>query len=394
METPPKDGDFSLVLGGPLYQLFRRAHLSGDGLELIRRRLVFLTAIAWVPLLVLSAWEGHAWDGGVAVPFLRDFDVHVRFLVALPLLVLAEFVVNQRMKPVLGQFRARGLIAEGSLARFESSIAAALRLRNSILAEVLLLAFVYGVGVLLVWRTNSALDVSTWYGTYVDGRLHPSVAGWWLGLVSLPTFQFLLFRWYFRLAIWARFLLQVSRMELRLVPTHPDRAAGLGFLGGLSYAFSPLLVAQGALLAGVLANRIVYAGEKLPDFKVEIIGMVAVMVLFVVGPSIAFAPALARAKRDGQREYGVLAQRYVREFDAKWLRGGAAPDEPLVGSADIQSLADLGNSFEVIKGMRMVPFTMRTVFELGVTTLAPIAPLLLTMFPLSDLLTQLLRVIF
>lgn len=393
-ETQPEDGDFSLVLGGPLYQLFRRAHLAGDGLELLRRRVVFLTAFAWLPLLVLAAWEGHAWGGGVEVPFLRDFDVHVRFLVALPLLVLAELVVNRRMKPVLGQFRARGLIAESALARFDASVAAALRLRNSILAEVLLLAFVYGVGVLLMWRTNAALDVSSWYGTPVGGRLHPSVAGWWFGLVSLPTFQFLLLRWYFRLAIWARFLLQVSRLELRLVPTHPDRAAGLGFLGALSYAFSPLLVAQGALLAGVLANRIVYAGEKLPDFKVEIIGMVAAMVLFVVGPSMVFGPALARAKRDGQREYGVLAQRYVREFDVKWLRGGAPSDEPFVGSGDIQSLADLGNSYQVINEMRKVPFSMRTVFELGVTTLAPIAPLLLTMFPLSDLLGQLLRIIF
>lgn len=376
-----------------MYQLFRRAHLTGDGLELVRRRVVFLAAFAWLPLLVLAAWEGHAWGGG-ALPFFRDFDVHVRFLVALPLLVLAELVVNQRMKPVLGQFRARGLIAEGARARFDASVAAALRLRNSILAEVLLLAFVYGVGVLLMWRKTAALDVASWYGTPVGGTLHPTAAGWWLGLVSLPTFQFLLLRWYFRLAIWARFLWQVSRMELRLVPTHPDRAAGLGFLGALSYAFSPLLAAQGALLAGVLANRIVYAGEKLPDFKVEIIGMVAVMVLFVVGPSMAFVPALARAKRDGQREYGVLAQRYVREFDEKWLRGGAPSDEPFVGSGDIQSLADLGNSYEVIKEMRVVPFSMRTVFELGVTTLAPIAPLLLTMFPLSDLLGQLLRVIF
>jgi hypothetical protein len=318
----------------------------------------------------------------------------VRFLVALPLLVLAELVVHQRMKPVLAQFRTRGLIAESSRTRFDAAVASAYRLRNSVVAELLLLGAVYGVGVLLLWRKNAALDVSSWYGTPADGTLNPSLAGWWLGIVSLPIFQFLLLRWYFRLAIWARFLWQVSRMELRLVPTHPDRAGGLGFLGTLSYAFSPLLVAQGLLLAGVLANRIFYAGEKLPDFKAQIIGTVATMVLFVVGPSLSFMPALAAAKRTGQREYGTLAQRYVREFDDKWLRGGAPPDEPFVGSGDIQSLADLGNSYEVIKEMRPVPFTMQTVFQLGVATLAPIAPLLLTMFPLSDLLQKLLQVIF
>jgi hypothetical protein len=393
MGTTTEPEDFSLVLGGPLYQLFRRAHLSGDGLELLRRRIVVLATLCWLPLLLLTVGEGHAW-GGVEVPFLHDIDVNVRFLVALPLLVVAELIVNQRMKPVLRQFQARRLIAESSQARFDACVAAALRLRNSIVAEVLLLAFVYGVGVLLMWRKTAALDVPSWYGAPVGGLLHPSAAGWWFGLVSLPTFQFLLLRWYYRLAIWARFLWQVSRMELRLVPTHPDRAAGLGFLGTLSYAFSPLLVAQGSLMAGVFANRIFYGGAKLPDLKVEIIGEVAVMVLFVVGPSMMFGPALARAKRDGQREYGALAQRYVREFDAKWLRGGAPTDEPFVGSGDIQSLADLGNSYQVIKEMRLVPFSMQTVFQLGVTTLAPISPLLLTMFPLGELLGKLLNVIF
>jgi hypothetical protein len=394
MESKPQVEDFSLVLGGPLYQLFRRSHLSGEGLELLRRRILVLTGLAWLPLLALTILEGHAWGGGIEVPFLADFDVNVRFLVALPLLVVAEMVVHQRMQPVLAQFRLRRLIAEASRARFDAAVDSALRLRNSVLAEVVLLLIVYGGGVLFLWRKNAALDVSSWYGVPVGGALHPSGAGWWLGLVALPIFQFLLLRWYFRLLIWARFLWQVSRMELRLIPTHPDRACGLGFLGTLTYAFSPLLVAQGAMLAGVLANRIVYMGESLPAHKVEIIGYVAMMVLFVVGPSMMFGPALARAKRTGQREYGLLAARYVREFDDKWLRGGAPADEALVGSADIQSLADLGNSYEAIKQMRLVPFTMQTVLQLGLETLAPISPLLLTMFPLSDLLERLLRVLF
>ena len=94
------------------------------------------------------------------------------------------------------------------------------------------------------------------------------------------------------------------------------------------------------------------------------------------------------------REYGTLAQRYVREFDAKWLRGGAPPEEPFIGSADIQSLADLGNSFEVVKGMRMVPFTMQTVLQLAVATLLPVVPLMLTMISLEELLDRLLKMVF
>lgn len=118
------------------------------------------------------------------------------------------------------------------------------------------------------------------------------------------------------------------------------------------------------------------------------------MILAVLGPLVVFAPRLAAAKRAGLREYGALGQRYVCEFDQKWLRGGAPADEPLVGSGDIQSLADLANSFDVVNGMRLAPFRLQTVLHLAVVTLLPVAPLLLTMFSLSDLLERSLRVVF
>src|SRR5262249_10142960 len=161
-----------------------------------------------------------------------------------------------------------------------------------------------------------------------------------------PAFQFILLRWYFRILIWARFLWQVSRLELALIPTHPDRLGGLGFLANTAFAFIPLLMAHGAMLAGLLANRIFHVGDKLTDFKIALAALVIFLLALVIGPLLAFAPRLAQAKRKGNREYGTLAERYVREFDAKWVRGGVAPDEALVGSADIQSLADLNNSFE------------------------------------------------
>ncbi len=386
--------DFSLVLGGPLYQLFRRAHLSGDTLELLRRRILIIALFAWLPLLALSVLEGHAWGSGVTMPFLYDVDAHVRFLVALPLLVVAELVVHQRMRPVVRQFVERGLIADAARVKFDNVLASALRLRNSVAAEVGLIGFVYGVGVMIVWRTYTAVDVASWYGASADGRLQPSLAGWWFGCVSLPLFQFILLRWYFRLFVWARFLWQVSRLKLKLLPTHPDRCGGLGFLADVCTAFAPLLLAQGALLAGTIANQIFFAGAKLPQFKVEIIVMLAVALLAVLGPLLVFIPVLGHAKRSGLREYGSLAQRYVRDFDQKWLRGGAPAEEALVGSADIQSLADLDNSFEVVKSTRMAPFTKEAVFQLAVLTLLPLLPLMLTMISLEELLRQLLKVVF
>jgi hypothetical protein len=210
----------------------------------------------------------------------------------------------------------------------------------------------------------------------------------------VPLFQFMLLRWYFRLFIWARFLWQVSRIDMSLVPTHPDRVGGLGFLSGTAYAFIPLAVAHGAVLSGMIANRILHLGTPLTAFKVEIGVVVAFVLCLVFGPLLLFAPQLARAKRDGNREYGTLAERYVREFDAKWLRGGAPPAEGLVGSADIQSLADLSNSFEVVRSMRIALVTRDAVIQLAVATLLPLAPLLLTLMPLEELLKKLFGILF
>ena len=386
--------DFSLILGGPLFQLLRRAHLCGDVAELVWRRVIALAIITWLPLLVLSIAEGHAWGDSVKVPFLVDADVHARFLLALPLLIVAELVVHRRMRLVVGTFVKRSLVPDEARGRFDAAIAAAMRLRNSVLAEVLLIALVYGVGVLFVWRKNAAMDLPTWYGSGLSGTLQPTLAGWWLGCVSLPLIQFILLRWYFRLLIWTRFLWHVSRIDLRLEAIHPDRAGGLGFLSTITYAFAPLLAGQGVLLAGVMANKIFYAGAKLTDFKLELLALVTMMLFFVLAPLLVFTPRLARTKRMGLAEYGGLAQRYVREFDQKWLRGGAPADEPLVGSADLQSLADLGNSFEIVKGMKPVPFGKETLLQLALITLAPVAPLVLTMIPLGDLLDRFLNVVF
>ena len=386
--------DFSLVLGGPLFQLLRRAHLSDDALLLQRRRIVVISLLAWLPLAVLAALGGRLFGSDVAVPFLLDVDVHVKFLVAMPLLIAAELVVHQRMRSVALAFRERNLVSDAAAARLDAAVASAYRLRNSVTAEVLLIAIVYIVGVTIVWRQYVALDAATWYATPAAGGSNLTLAGFWYGYVSLPIFQFLLCRWYFRIFIWARLLWQVSRIELRLVPTHPDRVGGLGFLAATSHAFVPLLMAHGALLAGNLANQIFHAGASLTQFRLEILLLMILMVLLVVGPLLVFAPQLAAARRTGLREYGTLAQRYVRDFDAKWVRGGGGADEPMLGSGDIQSLADLGNSFAVVQDMRIVAVTKQAMLQLAVATVAPIVPLVLTLMPLEELLKKLLGILF
>ena len=377
-----------------MYQLWRGTRLADDAMEMLQRRIITMAAVAWVPLLLLSILQGHAWGDSVALPFLYDVDLHVRLLIALPLLVVAELVVHQRMRPVVGLFLERGLIPKAARPQFDAAVASAIRLRNSVVAEVLLIAFVYVVGVGFVWRTQVALDVTSWtvYGPPEDRSRRRPAGGWGSSACRCSSFCFCAG---ISVCSSGPAFCGKSRASIcALMPANPDRAGGLGFLGSVSYAFSPVLLAQGTMMAGTIANWIFYTGAKLHDFRVELIGLVAMMVFTILGPMLAFGPKLEKAKRAGLREYGTLAQRYVREFDGKWLRGGAPADEPLVGSADIQSLADLGNSFEVVKGMRFVPFTFQTVLQLAVTTLLPVLPLMLTMISLEELIERLLKIIF
>jgi len=394
MNTTPEfkiPDDFSLVQGGPLFQLFVRSHLATMGLDLLKRRIIFFVLLTWLPLLLLTAISGQLLANNVNVPFLYDVEVHVRFLVALPLLLVAELVVHQRMRLIVLQFIERGIISTETKPRFDACIVSALRLRNSVWLEVGIVACVMGFH--FIWAELATLDTTIWYAKSGASAQQLNLAGYWFSYISIPIFQFIMLRWFFRIIVWARFLWQVSCIDLYLVPTHPDKAGGLGFLTGSAAAFMPLTLAMGSLLAAMIAQRIFYAGDKLLDFKPEISASVVFMLLLILGPLCVFAGHLARTKREGLMRYGCLATRYVTEFEKKWLEGGAAPDEVFVGTGDIQSLADLNNSFEIIPAMRLFPFGKNTVLQITATVLLPVLPLALTLISLEELAQKIIGIL-
>ena len=305
----------------------------------------------------------------------------------MPLLIVAEIVVHRRMHLVVRQFLERNLIPESARERFDSAIASALRLRNSVPAELLLVALVYGVGVFIVWRVYTVLDTSTWHTLPADGGGRLSAAGMWYAYVSLPLFQFLLLRWYFRIFIWLRFLWQVSRIDLNLLPIHPDRVGGLGFLSNTAYAFVPLALAHGAVLAGQIANRIFHLGAELLSFKVEIALVVCFVQFLVFAPLLLFSLQLAQAKRAGLREYGTLAARYIRDFDSKWLRGNA-PARGRWWAAPTSNPSPTWATVSKVRKMRVAPVTRDAIVQLAVATAVPVAPLLLTIMPLEELVAS------
>lgn len=389
---PDADHEFSLVLGGPLYQLYLRTRLSTPPLGLLRRRALIIPLICWVPLLILAALAGQAF-GRVSLPFLLDVEVHARFLVAVPLLIVAELLVHRRLVIVIRQFIERDMIAPENRSRFNQIIASTMRLRDSVLFEVVLLVFCFTVAH-WIWREQFALAGTTWYAVRSDGRMSLSRAGYWYAFISLPIFRFLLFRWYFRIFLWYQFLWRVRGLPLQLNLFHPDHAAGLGFLASSVSAFSPVLLAQTTLFAGAIADRILQTGAKLVDFKLEIAGALVFLMLVVLAPLGFFAVHLERAHRMARREFGILSSKYVDGFRDKWIQHQTENTEPLLGTPDLQSLADLGNSFKTVTEIRLVPFGKEVLIRLVGILILPLLPLILTVIPLKEIVNWIVKLVF
>ncbi len=389
----PGDG-FSLVLGGPLYQLYLQARLARAPIELMWRRIACAIAVCWGPLLVLAGATGHLYSG-VAIPFLFDVDCQIRLLVAIPLLIASESFVHQRIPGILRQFLDRNIITPENRAAFVDRVAAAVRLRNSVPVELCLLIGAFTIGH-WTWSHKMALDVASWYGLRVGGRVQLNAPGYWYAFISLPVLRFLLLRWYYRITVWYWLLWRVQALPFHLKIFHPDRAAGLGFLSGSVLAIAPVLACQTIVLSGVIGERILHAGAALPNFKMEMACVVFFLMLVALAPLSFFVARLVRARLTALREFGILASHYVDAFRAKWIEHNPREEgsEPLLGTSDIQSLADLGNAYASISGMRILPFTLRTIVRLGALIAAPLAPLVLTTMPLHQALQGLIRLLF
>jgi len=345
--------------------------------------------IAWLPLALLTTLRpGHA---GAAHSFIRDVEVNVRFLVALPVLIAGEVIIHRRLRFVLRSFVQRGLIRPDDMPAYNRALQSAMRLRDSVWIEAALILGVY-VGGIWLWGAREPVGGPTWYST-TGARWDLTPAGYWYVFLSIPIFQVNLLRWYLRLVIWWRLLWQIARLNLQLVPIHPDRCGGMSFLGRGAFLFGPILFAEGAVLAGVIGNRVLNAGDSVLTYKFYAAGAVVFCLLIILGPLVMFTPALLRSKRAGFGDYGVFSASYVDAFEQKWIQPPPAYRKSALGSADIQSLADLSNSYAIVREMRVVPFSTQDMINLAAVTLAPLIPLVLTVIPAKDLFARAIKLL-
>lgn len=387
----PDGSDFSLIRGGPWYwlQLWLRL-VTRDSLRVVPRATLFVI-LTWAPLAILTAVAGSFYQLAGGVSFFQDIAIHVRLLIAMPVLVLAEAPLERYVGAVVRHLRVSGTVGPDRMGHLDGAIRRTHRLRDSWIVAIAIV----GLALLGTWTRFTQVDpqMETWYSSGLAGGHHLQPAGLWGAFAATPLFLTILLRSLWRFVLWTSFLVSLSRTPLQLSPGHPDRMGGLGGLQIGQQPFAWVFFALGAMFSATIANLVLHTGAQILDFKMLAVSLVVLAVLVYAAPLLAFAPQMIVSKRMGLLDYEHLSGNYTRGFERKWMGPGEAPAENLLGTADIQSMADIGNSFERVQRMVIVPLDHRTVLTPALAVGVPLLPLALMVMPLSDLLKLLMKAV-
>lgn len=390
------ENELYIERGGPAYRFMTWIGLIRPGDPSVWRRIIAFLAFTIVPLVLLAWWEGRLLGPTPRQSLLYDFAAFARFLIAVPLLFIAELTIGPRVRGAALHFVRAGFVGPEDYPAFERAARRMMRWRDSWWIELSIVAIALIGAWTLTAETVHGPSAKSWNSATIETGTESrvSLVGLWYRVIAVPLLQFFWYRWIWRYLIWTRFLFDVSRMRLHLVPNHADGAGGLGFLGTAHTSFGILSFAMCSVLSAAAGFVIVFENVPITAVRIQFIVLLVLAELFILGPLLLFSSAMVRARQRGLREYSLLLLSYNRAFHEKWVDDKTPAAESILGSADIQSLADLGNNFEYIREMKTVPFSIRVMLQIGVVTLLPALPLLLLVMPVEEIVGILTKAVF
>jgi hypothetical protein len=357
--------------------------IARDGRVDLRAAILGSVAITWLPLLALSIVAGVAWDGQVGVPFLSDFLPYGQFLVAVPALLIAERIVPERLHAAAVELARSDLVAPEDGAELGRLFSRTVNAWGGPIVTSVILA------VTLAATLASFVEARDWLtGSWQVSGDRLTLPGWWYLVVSLPVLRFLELRWIWRLLVWVRFLWRVPSLELEPRPSHPDRAGGLAFLGEAQLAFGWLVLAFGAQISCLIADQAYFQAADLAGSRGYVAAFIAISVLVLLLPLLAFTPKLARARYDSilyLSGRGFEAAGSVHEL-LRTSDGSLPADE-------VSGLADYGSLLDNARLMRPAPLELRHIFALVLVALLPFLPLVFLEMPAQEVLRTLVQLL-
>jgi hypothetical protein len=390
MATPAVEATgFSAVPIGAFDRVLDRLRLPPGALRTIALRAAAPAALVWLPLVIVDLLVARSPDPA-AISFYEDLSVHVRFLIVVPLLVFAELDIRRQTLLAAAGFALKGVVAPEDRARFEKAVAEGRRWSASPIAEGLLVVAAAALMASLA-RAAPADAIPYWFEVGPPGAARLTPAGWWyMAGSTLPLF--LILRWGWRYGVWCRFLFRMARMSLRLTPTHPDKAGGLGFVGIGHTPFALIGAAVSCLLTATVGTRILHLGAKFESFQIELAAIVAIVTVIGLAPMLLFTPALASVRRRGLLRHGEFSNRFVRDVEGRMWNAAEGGGAEVTGD-DIQSLADLGTSYERVQEMRLVPVDLTDAAVFALAAGLPMLVLILANVPFESVMKLLLSAV-
>jgi hypothetical protein len=377
--------EFSLVENEAPLRWLRRLHIApANGLGAARRA-VLLVLVTWLPIVLWAGVTGHLWNDATGEQLLHHYGVHVRCLVVIPLFVLAEAALHKASLRIVPQFVEGGLVGAATRGRFDEVLRDTRRLRDTSLPWLIV------IGAALAWSFAEQPDVredALSWAIDADGGL--GFGGWWSAYIVRPIFLALLLGWLWRVLLVAYWFWRVGRLDLSLVPTHPDRTGGMAFVEKLPGTFALVSFALSAMLASHWAHEIVYHGATLQSFKLPAVAFVILWSLLVLLPLFALAPALIAARGRAVPTYSALVAEQGRLVHRRWILREPV-DDPILAAPEIGPVADAAAMYDAVKRMRVVPIGKGSLVRIVVPIALPLIVVAMLRIPLKELLLQLVK---
>jgi len=376
----------------PFFRLQRAIGLAPPHDLGVRRRALFFALFCWLPIVIAALLAGRAFGGLADEPLLLHFAIHSRSLIAIPLFIVGESSLL-RLELLVRHFVVSGLVGESSMPKFHAALNTAERLLKSWRVFAILVGLVATNAILAIGQFER-LHEASWAIDRDAGRVGLIFAGWWYLLVLRPIFSFLIGLWVWRIVVFGILLRRISKLDLELVPVHPDRAGGLGFLSIAPQIFIPFVLGVSIVLASHFAHSVLYHGARVDTLRMPMALYVMLALALCLGPLLALTGKLKRLRRKALLDYGALAGQHGRLVDRRWIRGETVRDDALLNAPELGPVADVRSMHEAVSAIHLAPISSQTVIMLFAAVALPMVPVLAIEIPVVDLLKMLARYLF
>ena len=381
--NPQLSREVSFVRGGPFYRIQEAIRLLTPEHWNLGRRILLAIAIGWVPVVLLTLFSKPDTIGGL----LRDYTVNVRMLIAVPILLLGQVVMDNVFRTIIHHLGEAELLPSPEQVKMDRTIGRLIRFRDSFVAEALIVVIAYlSVAAMVGARISTAQD---W--ALGDLGQHLSSAGWYYALVSQLLFRFLVGLSLWKWVLWICFLFRLSQLDLELIPTHPDQHGGIGFLGMSPLAIAPTIFVISGAIGSTWRTQILDHGAHLMNFKIDAIVLLVFMLIIAMGPLVLFIPKLGILHRQGILQYGTLGQLHSVDFHKKWVLNRKGHEEEFLTAPEISTLTDYASSYENVEKLQPFPLDRGATVTLILAIALPLFPVVLAEIPFIEVAKRLME---